>query len=245
MQVIAYRANGSTANIERVFCYKDSGATAGTEADPFTGLAFNASGLIVSVIANNGATPIASYTTAGSTIEAVSTLGTHLAPTATKCRLSLVDDTNHPGLVELQFADSLYATASAKYLDICVTGVADLATYHGRIYLDIMDAAGIRTALGLASANIDTQLSTIDTVVDGIAANYATAANVAVPDGKIDDLISGVSTMATIDTVVDAIKAITDQIAFTGGNVDANLVKVAGGTDLKTGGTGSQKHGNS
>jgi hypothetical protein len=32
-----------------------------------------------------------------------------------------------------------------------------------------LDAAATRTALGLASANIDTQLSTIDTVADGIA----------------------------------------------------------------------------
>jgi hypothetical protein len=33
-----------------------------------------------------------------------------------------------------------------------------------------LDAAGVRSALGMASANLDTQLGTIDTVVDGIAA---------------------------------------------------------------------------
>lgn len=33
-----------------------------------------------------------------------------------------------------------------------------------------LDAAGVRTAVGLASANLDTQLSTIDTVADGIKA---------------------------------------------------------------------------
>jgi hypothetical protein len=32
----------------------------------------------------------------------------------------------------------------------------------------LLDAAGIRTAVGLASANLDTQLSTIDTVVDAV-----------------------------------------------------------------------------
>lgn len=34
-----------------------------------------------------------------------------------------------------------------------------------------LDAAGVRTAVGLASANLDTQLSTIDTVVDDILAD--------------------------------------------------------------------------
>lgn len=33
-----------------------------------------------------------------------------------------------------------------------------------------LDAAGVRTAVGLSSANLDTQLSTIDSVVDGIKA---------------------------------------------------------------------------
>lgn len=36
--------------------------------------------------------------------------------------------------------------------------------------LSILDAAGVRTAVGLASANMDTQLSTIDTVADAIKA---------------------------------------------------------------------------
>jgi hypothetical protein len=48
-----------------------------------------------------------------------------------------------------------------------------------------LDAAGVRAAIGLASANLDTQLS-------------------------------------TIDTVVDAVKVKTDQLAFTSGNVNAN-----------------------
>lgn len=36
--------------------------------------------------------------------------------------------------------------------------------------LNDIDAAGVRTAIGLSSANLDTQLSTIDTVVDGVKA---------------------------------------------------------------------------
>ena len=37
-----------------------------------------------------------------------------------------------------------------------------------------MDAAGVRAAVGLASANLDTQLGAIDTVVDGIKAKTDT-----------------------------------------------------------------------
>jgi len=40
-----------------------------------------------------------------------------------------------------------------------------------------------------------------------------------------------------------AIQAKTDLLAFTSGNVDANVVKVAGGLDIKTSGTGGQEHG--
>ncbi len=48
------------------------------------------------------------------------------------------------------------------YLDTAVSGVSGL------------DAAGVRAAVGLASANLDTQLSTIDTNVDSILADTGT-----------------------------------------------------------------------
>lgn len=40
-----------------------------------------------------------------------------------------------------------------------------------------LDAAGVRSAIGLASANLDTQLGAIDTVVDGIATQLGIAGN--------------------------------------------------------------------
>ncbi len=76
-----------------------------------------------------------------------------------------------------------------------------------------LDAAATRAALGLASANLDTQLGAIDTVVDSILADtddigvagagltaLASAANLSTVSGKVD----------TVDTVVDAIKATVD-----------------------------------
>ncbi len=64
-----------------------------------------------------------------------------------------------------------------------------------------LDAAGVRDALGLASANLDTQLGTIDTVVDAILVDTGTD----IPASLIiiDDFL---------DTEVAAIKAKTDNL---------------------------------
>lgn len=103
-----------------------------------------------------------------------------------------------------------------------------------------LDAAGIRSAVGLASANLDTQLSTIDTVVDAILVDTGTTLDGRIPaalvGGRMDasvgamaanvmtaaaaaadlttELQSGLATAAaltTVDTVVDAIKVQTDK----------------------------------
>jgi len=239
---MSYRANGSTSNIERVFLYKDSGAAAGTEGDPLTGLAYNSTGLTIAVIADT-ASSVTGYTAAATTIEAVTTLGTYATPTATKIRFKEISSGNAPGLYELQIANAVYATSGAKYFDISIKGAADLATFSGRVYLDVMNETALRAALGLASANLDTQLSTIDTVVDGIAANYATAAGTTAINDLLDDMVDGTVTLATIDTVVDAIKVKTDSLTFTVANqVDANMQYV---DDVKLGeaGTGGQEIG--
>lgn len=84
-----------------------------------------------------------------------------------------------------------------------------------------LDAAGVRAAVGLASANLDTQLSTIDDFLDTeIAAIKAKTDNLPSDPADASD-ISGAfstvnSTLATIagyiDTEVAAIKAKTDLI---------------------------------
>ena len=173
--IISYRAHSSTSNIERVFLYKDSGATAGTEGDPFTGLTHDSTGLSISSIANNEATAVTETVAGTDDVETVTTLGTYAAPTAGKVRFREVDGTAHPGLYEIQLADARYAVASAQYLDICISGVADLAACHVRVYLDVLDAAGIRSAVGLASADLDTQLGAIPTVTELDARTKLTA----------------------------------------------------------------------
>jgi predicted Fe-Mo cluster-binding NifX family protein len=81
-----------------------------------------------------------------------------------------------------------------------------------------LDAAGVRAAIGLASANLDTQLSTIDTVVDAIL----------------------VDTDTTIPATLTTIKDKTDSLTFTvSGQIDANIqyvndVSVTGNGELGT-----------
>jgi hypothetical protein len=61
-----------------------------------------------------------------------------------------------------------------------------------------LDAAGVRAAVGLASANLDTQLSTIDNVVDAILDDTGTAGvplTAAAIDAILDEVVEGSTTM--------------------------------------------------
>jgi hypothetical protein len=92
-----------------------------------------------------------------------------------------------------------------------------------------LDAAGTRAALGLASANLDTQLSgldgkldTIDNFLDTEIASIVTSVGTTIPNAltTIDDFL---------DTEVAAIKAKTDQLTFTVANVlDVNALRING-----------------
>ncbi len=76
--------------------------------------------------------------------------------------------------------------------------------------LSTLNAAGVRSAVGLASANLDTQLGAIAGFVDTEVA----------------------SILAAVDTEVAAIKAKTDQFVFTIANqVDANALSGGSGLD--------------
>lgn len=79
----------------------------------------------------------------------------------------------------------------------------------------------VRTAVGLASANLDTQLSTIDTVVDAILVDTGTTL-----DGKLDTISTAVVT--TIPAAVAVIDGIVDQL-LVGVNVSKiNTVTITG-----------------
>ena len=110
-------------------------------------------------------------------------------------------------------------------------GDSDWLTATGFNTQTPLDAAGIRSAVGLASANLDTQLSTIDTVVDTILVDTnelqtnqgnwltATGFNTQTPlDAAGIRAAVGLSSanldtqLSTIDTVVDSILVDTDEL---------------------------------
>lgn len=74
-------------------------------------------------------------------------------------------NTDTLGRVEIIVNDSAMSMATHRYNVIVGTSYDLLVTSGG---YSTLDAAGIRTAVGLVSANLDNQLSTIDTVVDNI-----------------------------------------------------------------------------
>jgi hypothetical protein len=91
-----------------------------------TGLSSSSTGLIISTIADAEATPTV-YTVAALHVQTIATLGTFVAPSASCCRFQKVDDTNHPGVCELQIDNSRYAVSGAKSLLITLSGVTGMA----------------------------------------------------------------------------------------------------------------------
>lgn len=128
-------ANGQTSFVDRWFLHDAAGVG-------ISGMTFASSGLIISTIANNEATPTV-YTAAGSTIETITTLGTWQAPTATKCRFKEVDATNHKGVYEFQFANTRLAVAGAKDLIVSWSGFSGLIADHVKIQLTVIDPYSI------------------------------------------------------------------------------------------------------
>jgi len=89
-----------------------------------------------------------------------------------------------------------------------------------------LDAAGVRTAVGLASANLDTQLGTL-----------ATAADLATVDGVVDDILedTGTTIPATLATIAGYLDTeIADILEDTGTTIPATLATLATAANLAT-----------
>lgn len=132
------RKNGSTSNVER------AKLRSSTSGQGLVGLSHLSAGLIISIQADNEATPTA-YAVAGSTIETIATLGTYAAPTATKCRFREIDADDCPGDYEFQFANARYAVSGAKFLKVHVIGATDLLEKEFTIQLTTGGDIGVDT----------------------------------------------------------------------------------------------------
>jgi hypothetical protein len=158
-----------------------------------TGLTFSSSGLRIAAIADNEATTVA-YTAAGSTIETISTLGVYAAPTATKCRFKEVDATSHPGVYEVQLADTRFGVAGAKSLHITLSGVTNMAECDAIVPLRAVDPYD-SAAFGMS--RLDAAISTRSTYAGGAVASVAgnVGGNVL---GTVVGTVGGVASTVTV-----------------------------------------------
>ena len=130
-----------------------------TDGRGLTGLSFSATGLIISTIKASEASATY-YTAAASTIETITTLGTYVAPTASKCRFKEVDATYHKGIYEMQFADSRFSATDEVLISIAgasglsetdfeiQTNLGRAAYPNGYVYYDSA-ASNTNTVIGI------------------------------------------------------------------------------------------------
>ena len=88
-----------------------------------------------------------------------------------------------------------------------------------------LDAAGVRTAVGLATANLDTQLGALPTAAENRAEMDSNSTQLAAAAVIVADWSNG----GRLDLLIDAIKAKSDQMVFTKANeLDVNTQSING-----------------
>lgn len=156
---------------------------------------------------------------------------------------------------------------TAANLDVAVS-----TRLAGASYAAPLDAAATRAAVGLASANLDTQLSGINAKTTNLPSDPADASDIAAAfstvngtlstiAGYIDTEVGAIKTdtaaiklktdglpaapassgdVTTVEAAVAAVKAQTDQLAFTSGNVHANVEAINTVAVIGTGASGDK-----
>ena len=214
--LISYR-RGQTGVILRVKIL-NSGVTTGAG---LTNLSYTSSGLVISTIADNESTKTA-YTVAGSTIETITTLGTYVAPTATKCRFKEVDATYHPGLYEIQIADARFAVSNAKFLIVSISGATSAAETDVVIPLQDLDP------YDAVRANLSA-LPNANAAASGGLLTYGSSTGQLNPSSGAMP-VSGdfTSTMKTSIGTAVAASAVASVTGNVGGNVTGSVGSVTG-----------------
>jgi hypothetical protein len=126
------------------------------------------------------------------------------------------------GIAAASFAAGAIDAAAIATNAIGADELAASAVTEIQAGLSTLDAAGVRSAVGLAAANLDTQLTAIDDAIDTeVAAIKAKTDNLPSDPADASDIAAAFSTVnstlatiaAYIDTEVAAIKTVTDQLA--------------------------------
>lgn len=139
-----------------------------------------------------------------------------------------------------RLASASYTTPpTVGQIDTQLSGTHGAGSWATATGFSTLDASGVRTAVGLASANLDTQLSTIDTVVDAVQAKTdnlpaspaAVGSAMTLTTGERDsiaaallDLSNGVETSVTVRGALRAIaSAVAGVLSGAGGTGDATV----------------------
>ncbi len=134
---------------------------------------------------------------------------------------------------DLALADVGLTTTVTGRIDVAIS--TRLATAG---YTAPLDAAGTRTAIGLATANLDTQLSTIDTVVDAILADTGTdgvVLSAATANQVADALLDRANGVETSITPRQSLRAIAALLVGTiaGAGTGTEVFKNIGGSTTR------------
>lgn len=191
---------GVTSKIIRIKIL-DSSSTVGAG---LAGLTYASTGLVISAIADNEASPTY-YTVAAGTIESITTIGTYETPTVNKCRFKEVSASYHPGVYEIHLANARYAVSGARSLIVSVFGATNCVQCDAEIQMiginlyDAVraglsalpnanaDAAGGLPISDLGGLDLDNISSTITTIagdvvnIDGEAMRGTDGANTTTP----------------------------------------------------------------
>lgn len=156
------------------------------------------------------------------------------APTAEAIRQEIDNNSTQLAAIVEDTGTTLPSTLStiAGYLDTEIAAILEDTgtTIPGLIAaLNDLSAADIRTAIGLASANLDTQIGALPTAAENRAEMDSNSTQLAAIVADTNELqtddVPGL--IAALDTLIDAIKAKTDSLTFTNtGVVDANITHV-------------------
>lgn len=235
--------NGQTSVILRVK-FLDSTSTTGAG---LTGLTSASAGLIIATASDVEAATTA-YTVAGSTIEAVTTLGTYLAPTATKCRFKEFDATNHKGVYEIQLADARYAIANAKSLIVSWSGATNLVQGEMHIPLNQIDpystfqlgVLDAGTAQAATSTTIQIRAGATFTTSQVVGATvFVTSGTTGFGERRLVTAYNGATNTATVDAFTTTPTGTITYILFATapvlGSFPVNVVKVNAATVYGTG----------
>lgn len=208
---------GATNKHVYFYIQEDAGAT--NPGEPVTGLLFSS-------------LDSASYARSGAARVAI-TLATLASASAAHSDggFILVDDTSMAGLYRLDVPDAAYATGADQVIVQIDPGAARVCV---PVVVDVTDL-DMQTALTVATivAGVWDELTSVSRTAgsygqlhkDNINATISSRSSHGDPDpsGFIDAPIS------TVDTVVDAIKVVTDQMTFTVANrLDVNTRRING-----------------